>query len=104
MAQRIAKIALFKNRQQIQVSATFGMKALQVQVGDVIQLTNSRLGFSAKTFEVQSWTFQPDMQQGLVINLELKEISSSVFDWDAEEDTYLFHQLIFAVCQYTWHS
>ena len=88
MAQRIAKIALFKNRQQIQVSATFGMKALQVQVGDVIQLTNSRLGFSAKTFEVQSWTFQPDMQQGLVINLELKEISSSVFDWDAEESEF----------------
>ena len=88
MAQRIAKIALFKNRQQIQVSGTFGMKALQVQVGDVIQLTNSRLGFSAKTFEVQSWTFQPDMEQGLVINLELKEISSSVFDWDAEESDF----------------
>ena len=88
MAQRIAKIALFKNRQQIQVSATFGMKALQVQVGDVIQLTNSRLGFSAKTFEVQSWTFQPDMQQGLVINLELKEISSAVFDWNAEENSF----------------
>ena len=88
MAQRIAKIALFKNRQQIQVSGTFGMKALQVQVGDVIQLTNSRLGFSAKTFEVQSWTFQPDLQQGLVINLELKEISSAVFDWNAEENSF----------------
>ena len=47
-----------------------------------------KLVFDAKTFEVQSWTFQPDMEQGLVINLELKEISSSVFDWDAEESDF----------------
>ena len=85
MAQRIAKIALFKNRQQIVVKGTFSMKALQVQVGDVIQLTNSRLGFSAKTFEVQNWVFTPDLQQGLTIALTLREISSAVFDWDAEE-------------------
>ena len=88
MAQRIAKIALFKNRQQITVSGLFSMKALQVQVGDIIQLTNSRMGFSAKTFEVQNWTFQPDLTQGLIIEMSLREISSSVFDWDAEEGDF----------------
>ena len=88
MAQRIAKIALFKNRQQITVSGLFSMKALQVQVGDIIQLTNSRMGFSAKTFEVQNWTFQPDLNQGLIIDMTLREISSSVFDWDAEESEF----------------
>ena len=85
MAQRIAKIALFKNRQQITVSGLFSMRALQVQVGDIVQLTNTRLGFSNKTFEVHNWTFQPDLEQGLIIQMTLKEISSSVFDWDAEE-------------------
>ena len=88
MAQRIAKIALFKNRQQIVVKGTFSMKALQVQVGDTVQLTNSRLGFSAKTFEVQNWVFTPDVEQGLNIDLTLREISSAVFDWNAEETQF----------------
>ena len=48
MAQRIAKIALFKNRQQIVLSGLFSMKALQVQVGDVVNVTNTRLGFTNK--------------------------------------------------------
>ena len=88
MAQRIAKISLFKARQQIIVSGLFSIKALQIQVGDVVQLTNSRLGFSSKTFEVQNWTFQPDIEQGLTVQLTLKEISSGVFDWDAEETDF----------------
>ena len=85
MAQRIAKIALFRSRQQIVISGLFALKALQVQVGDVVNITNSRMGFSAKNFEVQNWTFQPDIEQGLSIKLDLKEISSAVFDWSAEE-------------------
>ena len=88
MAQRIAKISLFKARQQIVVSGLFSIKALQIQVGDIVQLTNSRLGFSSKTFEVQNWTFQPDIEQGLSIQLSLKEISSGVFDWNAEETDF----------------
>ena len=84
MAQRIAKIALFRSRQQIVISGLFALKALQVQVGDVVNITNSRMGFSAKNFEVQNWTFQPDIEQGLSIKLDLKEISSAVFDWRAE--------------------
>ena len=88
MAQRIAKIALFKNRQQIVLSGLFSMKALQVQVGDVVNVTNTRLGFTNKNFEVQNWTFQPDIQQGLIIQMTLKEISSAVFDWDAEETSF----------------
>lgn len=84
-AQRIAKISLFKARQQIAVSGLFSIKAMQIQVGDIVNLTNSRLGFTDKNFEVQNWTFQPDLEQGLTVQLSLREISSSVFDWDAEE-------------------
>ena len=52
MAQRIAKIALFRNREQIVVEGAFSIKAMQAQIGDIIQLTNSRLGFTNKQFEV----------------------------------------------------
>lgn len=91
MAQRIAKIALFRNREQLTVSAAFGMKAFQVQVGDIIQLTNTRAGWSNKTFEVVDWRFSPQIDDALLINMDLREISSAVFDWSAEESQLEFN-------------
>jgi len=44
-ARRLSRITLERNRQQLSVQATFGLKAFQVQVGDIIRLTNTRLGF-----------------------------------------------------------
>jgi hypothetical protein len=88
MAQRIAKIALYRNREQLTLSGTFGIRALQLQIGDVVSLTNTRLGFSEKTFEVADWRFGYGTDQTLEVSLTLREISSAVFDWDAEEDDF----------------
>jgi hypothetical protein len=88
MAQRIAKIALFRNREQIVVEGAFSIKAMQAQIGDIIQLTNSRLGFTNKQFEVQNWQFNLDQTNGFVVNMTLQEISSSVYDWNAEETAF----------------
>jgi len=85
MAQRIAKIALFKNREQLTISGTFGLRALQLQIGDVVSVTNTRLGFSAKTFEVADWSFGISQDKALEVNMTLREISSAVYDWNAEE-------------------
>ncbi|MEK9917981.1 MAG: hypothetical protein VW496_01185 [Pelagibacteraceae bacterium] len=87
-AQRIAKLALYRNREQLSVSASFGMRAFQVQIGDIVKMTNSRAGWTEKTFEVVNWTFYPNSDQSLVIDLDLREISSAVFDWDAEETAF----------------
>tara|TARA_R100000329_G_scaffold50992_1_gene47080 strand:- start:5282 stop:7870 length:2589 start_codon:yes stop_codon:yes gene_type:complete len=87
-AQRIAKMALFRNREQLTVSAVFGLKAFQVQVGDIVQFTNTRAGFSDKTFEVVNWSFKPETDQTLNVEMDLREISSSVFDWNAEESVF----------------
>ena len=89
MAQRLAKIALFRGRQQLTVSGTFGLKALQLQIGDVVNITNSRLGFSTKPFEVVDWRFGFGTDQTLEISLVLRETSSGVYDWDAEEEDFL---------------
>ena len=88
MAQRIAKIALFRTREQITLSGRFGSRALQLQVGDVISLTNTRLGFSSKTFEVVDWNFSFGSDVTLEVQMSLREISSAVFDWNAEESTF----------------
>jgi len=87
-AQRIAKIALYRNREQLAVSASFGLRAFQVQVGDLIKLTNTRAGWTEKVFEVVNWTFKPEADQTLSVSMELREISSGVFSWDAEESTF----------------
>ena len=88
MAQRIAKIALFRNREQFTISGTFGLRALQLQIGDIVNVTNSRLGFNAKNFEVVDWRFGFGSDQTLEVALTLREISSGVFDWDAEETAF----------------
>lgn len=79
-AQRVARIALNRNREQITFSAAFGMRAFQVQVGDFVNITNERFGWDEKPFEVVEWTFGLtgdglDIQ----INMTLREISEGVF-------------------------
>ena len=86
-AQRIAKIALFKNRQQMVLSAQVKLTGFKLQVGDTVSITNSRLGFSSKVFEVAEWSFSNDDK--LAINLLLNETSSSVYDWNAEESEFV---------------
>ena len=93
-AQRIAKIALFRNREQLTVTGSFTIKAMQAQIGDIIQLTNSRMGFSNKTFEVANWKFGFDAQDGFRVDMTLREISSSVFDWNAEEAAFEFNNTV----------
>jgi hypothetical protein len=85
MAQRIAKIVLFRNRQQMTMTVPVKLTGFNVEVGDTIQITNSRFGFSAKTFEVANWHFESGSDGILIIKLVLKEISSAVYDWSAEE-------------------
>jgi hypothetical protein len=84
--QRIAKVSLFKNRQQIVISGQVKMTGFKLQVGDTVSVTNARLGFSSKQFEVAEWSFAHD--NNLAINLILNETSSAVYDWNAEESEF----------------
>jgi hypothetical protein len=87
-AQRIAKIALLTNREQLTVSASFGLRALQVQVGDVVKFTNTRAGFDEKPFQVINWGFGRSEGGDLIVNMTLRETSSAVYDWSAEETAF----------------
>jgi hypothetical protein len=86
MAQRLAKITLYRARDAITFSADFGLSALSTQIGDTVSLTIDRYGWSEKTFEVTGWKFYANQDAGdLRVNLVLREISASSFDWDADE-------------------
>jgi len=80
IARRLALITLERNRQQITVQASFGLKAFRCQVGDVIQLTNSRFGWTNKEFEVIAWSFGLQNEYDLQVHLTLRETSENVFD------------------------
>jgi hypothetical protein len=79
-ARRIALISLERNRQQLTVSASFGLRTLEVQVGDNITLTSARFGWSSKEFEVVSWNFGLVGDYDLQTNMVLRETAESVYD------------------------
>ena len=78
-AQRIARIALNRNREQLTFSASFGMRAFQVQVGDFVKITNERFGWSNKPFEITEWTFGLTEDLDVQTRMVLREISEGVF-------------------------
>jgi hypothetical protein len=85
-AQRLAKMTLFRGREQATISADFGMNAFDVEVGEIIELTLDRYGWAEKEFEVIGWQLKADQDAGdLRVALTLRETSAAAFEWDAEE-------------------
>ncbi|MDA9812241.1 phage tail protein [bacterium] len=79
-ARRIARILLERNRQQLTIEASFGLRTFQLQVGDIVRVTNTRFGWTNKEFEVVKWTFGLQEGNDLQTQMTLREISESVFD------------------------
>lgn len=85
-AQRLAKMTLFRGREQMTFSADFGLNAFDVEVGEIVALTIDRYGWTEKEFEVVGWRFGANDEAGdLRVTLALRETSEAAFDWDAEE-------------------
>ena len=87
-AQRLAKIALFRNRQQVVMSYPVNLNGFQLDVGDTVQINNTKFGFSDKVFEVAEWNLVLDASNdnmALGVDLVLRELNSQVYDWNADE-------------------
>ena len=84
-AQRLAKLTLFRGREQMTLTADFGLNAFDVEVGEIIAFTNPRYGWFEKEFEVVGWSFGAAEAGDLRVTLTLRETSEAAFDWDAEE-------------------
>ena len=79
-AQRLARIALDYARQDQVLSVVVPIEFMTHQVGDIINLTNDRLGYSGKDFEITSMSFEFIEDNYLALRLNLKEYSTTVFD------------------------
>lgn len=90
-AQRIAKIALYRTREQLTLQLACKLTAFELDVGDTVQITNTRLGFDQKTFEVVSWNYA--FGEGgdiLGVDLVVREISALAYEFDPDTDETQF--------------
>lgn len=87
MAQRVAKQVLYRNRQEITLTARFKLTAFQFQVGDTIMINNTRMGFSSKPFEVVNWQLAFTDNE-VAVDCVLTETNSAVYAWNAEETAF----------------
>ena len=89
MAQRLAKIALEKSRQGIEVSMTCKLTAYGIQAGDTIYVKNTRMGWTGagKQFTVTGFELADVGDLALGCKLDLRETASGVWDWNDGEET-----------------
>jgi hypothetical protein len=86
-AQRIAIINLRQARQEITFSAKFNLNAMQLRAGDTVQITNAKLGWTAKVFEVIEWSLSTDGEPPVpMIAMTLRETDSTVYAWSVGDE------------------
>lgn len=80
-ARFLAALTLRRSREQITFSAEFGLEALEVEPGDIVNLDMSRYGWNNKEFEVVDWRLAPSSEAGdLRVAMTLREVSEAAFD------------------------
>jgi hypothetical protein len=88
-AQRLAKLALQRSRQQEAITIPCNLNALKFKIGDNISVTNTRLGYSGKVFEVVGYSMGFSSDQ-MVVNVEAIETAASIWDWaTSDEEVFL---------------
>ena len=89
-AQRIAKLALFRSRQQESITIPCNLSALRFKVGENINVTNTRLGYSNKIFEVVGYSMAFSSNGQIVVNVDAIETAASIWDWSTtDEEVFL---------------
>lgn len=81
MAQRIVTIDLHRGRQPLSMTLPLNLKGWGATVGENVSINNTRLGWSAKAFEVVNVKLAFD-DNGLAIgvDLDLRETAAAVFE------------------------
>lgn len=85
--QRILKIELEKVRQGIQVSVPLKLSGLLVGVGDTVNLSLPRYGWTPKIFEVMNCQIVVEDDGVVGVDLELRETASAIYDWNSGMET-----------------
>jgi hypothetical protein len=89
-SQRIAKIVLLRSRQQTTINLPCNLTALKFKAGDNIMVTNSKMGWNQKVFEVIGYDFNLSSEGAIVVNVQAIETTAEIYDWaSSDEKDYL---------------
>ena len=80
-AQRIAKQVLQRAQYRGTFSATFNMKALGCEVGDIVYISFEPLGWASKPFRILSQMISSSGQ----VPMTMIEENAAIYAWDSEE-------------------
>lgn len=89
-ALRLGRIELERARHGLTFTTQTGLKGLQVQAGDWVDVTFSRYGWSSKLFEVVEHRTVHEVQESgmfISIRLVLREVSSAIYSRTAADET-----------------
>jgi len=84
-AQRLAKIAMLSSRKATTVTLPCNLAALKFKAGDNIMVSNAKMGWVSKVFEVLSYKMQPNSDGTIVVNVSAIETASDVYDWSTSD-------------------
>lgn len=89
-AQRLAVIELRRAREEITMTARFRLEAMQVRAGDTVMITNAKLGWTDKVFEVMDWHFVSEGNPPqLAVEMTLRETASTCYSWDITQEVFV---------------
>lgn len=83
-AQRLAKILIKENRNQVKLKASWGLRAFELEYGDYVQVTLPRYGISTGLFKVLNNSFAFDTE-GCYCDLFLTSATVNDYNWVTEE-------------------
>jgi hypothetical protein len=82
-AQRLAKLALLKSRQQRTLIMPVSLAGLKLKAGDTVYINNTRLGLSNAPYEVLD--YELSYGENITVNLSLIETASEYYDWNVSD-------------------
>lgn len=79
-AQYLANRFIESAREDLQVQATVNFVGLQLEAGDIVTLTNSNYGWTAKPFRIIKVQQNFDDKGAITVTLQMTEFNSTVYD------------------------
>jgi len=81
-AEEMAEIILRRTRDAVRLSINVSFSAYDLAIGDIVNVTHSSLGYSAKPFRILSIKFNSDFTLGL----DLVEHQNSHYTWTSKDE------------------
>ena len=85
-AQRIAKLALLQSRQQTTVTIPCNLTALKFKAGDNVMVSNTKMGWDQKVFQVIGYELSLAGSGKIVVNVQAIETAAAIYDWTSSDE------------------